>query len=293
MESVKDKIKQAISNKTYVAIKDTYTSNVQGKPTKQTKYRIVELDTYKRLAKGVKIRLNKDTKKLEEYIDKNPHKVQELGRSQSKEEAKKCVTFTSNSGPMFIIGSVGVGMLNNRVCGYIILLSHIIGSVINGLIYRNIKITENNTKNSKNYIKNNNFSLSNSILDSISSILLIGGIMIIAFIIIEIVENFNLFLPIINLLKKCGISSQISSSFLSGIFEMTKGCLGISSTTISLKLKTILSCSLITFGGLSTSLQAMAFLKEICSYKFFITQKITHMLLSTCICVILCFLFSI
>lgn len=89
MESVKDKIKQAISNKTYVAIKDTHTYNKDGKQTKQTKYRIVELDTYKRLAKGVKIRLNKDTKKLEEYADKNPHNVQELGRSQSRDEAKK------------------------------------------------------------------------------------------------------------------------------------------------------------------------------------------------------------
>lgn len=89
MESVKNKIKQALSYKTYVAIKDTYTPNVNGKPTKQTKYRVVELETYKRLAKGVKIRFNKDTKKLEEYTDKNPHKVQELGRSNTKEEAKK------------------------------------------------------------------------------------------------------------------------------------------------------------------------------------------------------------
>ena len=118
----------------------------------------------------------------------------------SKEDAKKCVTFTSNSGPMFIVGTVGIGMLNNNICGYIILASHIIGSLLNGLLYRNVKTDENYTKNDKNIVKNGNFSLSNSILDSISSILLIGGIMVIAFIIIEIIiiswdPSHNRFLP--------------------------------------------------------------------------------------------------
>lgn len=88
MESVKDKIKQAFDDRVYVAIKDTYTSNVNGKPIKQTKYRIVELKTYNNLSKGIQLRKNKETGRLEEYKVSNPHKVQELGRSTSKEEAK-------------------------------------------------------------------------------------------------------------------------------------------------------------------------------------------------------------
>lgn len=57
----------------------------------------------------------------------------------SKNDAQKCTSFTSNSGPMFIVGSVGIGMLFSATCDYIILISHIIGALINGLIYRNLK----------------------------------------------------------------------------------------------------------------------------------------------------------
>lgn len=91
MESVKTKIKAVFANKTYVAIKDTHTTNIQGKPTTQTKYRVVDNDTYKRLLKGVKFRKNKDTGRYEEVEDTNPHKVQELGHASTKEEAKQFI----------------------------------------------------------------------------------------------------------------------------------------------------------------------------------------------------------
>ena len=53
--------------------------------------------------------------------------------SITKEEAYKITTFTSNSGPMFILGSVGIGMLASKKLGIIILISHILGALINGL----------------------------------------------------------------------------------------------------------------------------------------------------------------
>ena len=57
----------------------------------------------------------------------------------SKSDAKKIVSFTSNSGPMFIIGSVGVGLFIDAKIGYIIMISHLVGAILNGLLYRNIK----------------------------------------------------------------------------------------------------------------------------------------------------------
>lgn len=136
-----------------------------------------------------------------------------------------------------------------------------------------------------------NWSLSSCVNDSIISILMIGGIICISFIIIELLNNLNVFYPFIYIFAKCGISPEISSSILNGALEMTKGCLSISTCLISLKLKTILSCSIISFGGLSTILQAMSFLKTITTYKLFILQKITHTLFATIICVILSFIF--
>ena len=55
----------------------------------------------------------------------------------TKQEVNRVITFTSTSGPLFIIGSVGVGMLNSFKCGLVMLLCHILASLINGLLYRN------------------------------------------------------------------------------------------------------------------------------------------------------------
>lgn len=208
----------------------------------------------------------------------------------SQAEAKKCITFTSNSGPMFIIGSVGIGMLISIKSAYIIYFSHILGAICNGIIYRNIK-SENANINTQNKFKNVDTTLSSCVTDSIFSILLIGGIMVIAFIVIEIANSLNLFYPLITLLSKIGIPQEITTSMIDGFFEITKGCLSVSNLNLSLSYKTILSSAVISFGGISTILQAMAFLKNIVTYKFFIKQKFTHMILSTLFCVLLCLIF--
>ena len=58
----------------------------------------------------------------------------------SKSDAFKMCSFCSTSGPMFIIGTVGITMLGQAVYGYIIFFSHIIGALINGILYRNLKV---------------------------------------------------------------------------------------------------------------------------------------------------------
>lgn len=209
----------------------------------------------------------------------------------TKLEAKKTLTFTSNSGPMFILGSVGIGMLQNQKIGFILLFSHIISAIFNGLLYKNIK-GENTYKNSKNLYSQTG-DLSTSVNNSISAILTVGGMVIVAFIFIEILNNFNIFYPIIFIFSKIGINANISSGIINGFFEITKGCLNISSLDILPIFKTTILSFIISFGGLCTTLQAMAFLKEITSYKFFILQKITHAILSCFACVILCLIFRV
>ena len=56
----------------------------------------------------------------------------------TKEEIVRINSFTSTSGPMFIIGSVGIGLFN-PTAGIIIFVSHVLGALLNGLIYRNYK----------------------------------------------------------------------------------------------------------------------------------------------------------
>ena len=206
--------------------------------------------------------------------------------SISESEIKTITAFTSNSGPMFILGTVGIGMLLSRTAGIIIFISHILGALINGFIYKRQNGKEIKIKCLQNENKD---TLTESMYNSIQSILMVGGYVVICFVLSNILIDLKIFNPIAiaieNIFK---IDRNIIVNILSGLIEMTNGCLSISSTNLSLQIKTIMCCFLISFGGISTLLQAMSFLKKCgVSYKLFIIQKITHSIISTISCVLL------
>ena len=209
----------------------------------------------------------------------------------SKEEAYKITTFTSNSGPMFILGSVGIGMLASRKLGIIILISHILGALINGLIYRNHK--EKNTEINKKIIEKNNLSIGDLMWNTVHSVLIIGGFIALFFVIIEIINNLNVFSPISNLFSKIfNCDANIFTAIFNGIFEITRGCLDISKLGLSELISGTLCTFIISFGGLATTMQALVFLKKFdMRFSFFIKQKITHAIFASVISFILLLIF--
>lgn len=209
----------------------------------------------------------------------------------SKEEAYKITTFTSNSGPMFILGSVGIGMLASRKLGIIILISHILGALINGLIYRNHK--ENSTEINKKIIEKNNLSIGDLMWNTVHSVLIIGGFIALFFVIIEIINNLNIFSPISNLFSKIfNCDANIFTAIFNGIFEITRGCLDISKLGLSELVSGTLCTFIISFGGLATTMQALVFLKKFdMRFSFFIKQKITHAIFASVISFILLLIF--
>lgn len=209
----------------------------------------------------------------------------------SKEEAYKITTFTSNSGPMFILGSVGIGMLASRKLGIIILISHILGALINGLIYRNHK--ENSTEINKKIIEKNNLSIGDLMWNTVHSVLIIGGFIALFFVIIEIINNLNIFSPISNLFSKIfNCDANIFTAIFNGIFEITRGCLDISKLGLSELISGTLCTFIISFGGLATAMQALVFLKKFdMRFSFFIKQKITHAIFASVISFILLLIF--
>ncbi len=209
----------------------------------------------------------------------------------SKEEAYKITTFTSNSGPMFVLGSVGIGMLTSRKLGIIILISHILGALINGLIYRNHK--ENSTEINKKIIEKNNLSIGDLMWNTVHSVLIIGGFIALFFVIIEIINNLNIFSPISNLFSKIfNCDANIFTAIFNGIFEITRGCLDISKLGLSELVSGTLCTFIISFGGLATTMQALVFLKKFdMRFSFFIKQKITHAIFASVISFILLLIF--
>ena len=172
------------------------------------------------------------------------------------------------------------------------LISHIIGALVNGILYRNKKFKEHSFPHQVSPTqKDTDNILSSSVLDSITSIMLVGGIIVVAFIIIEIFRDINLFYPLTQSLSFFKIPQSISSAIIDGLFEITKGSISISKLSINQDLKIIICSTLIAFGGFCTLFQSMAFVKKFCTFRFMLLQKTTHALFSCVVSVILVMIF--
>ena len=206
-------------------------------------------------------------------------------------DAQKILSFCSTSGPLFVIGSVGVGFFLSQKIGILLFVIHLISSVINGIIFGHIKMFKKNKQyNQKNITsninqnggttKNNSFSLDDCMYSSIRSVLVVGGFIIIFYVCIQILLDYNLLYPLTKLFEILGLNATESQGFCAGLFEITKG-ISILSKSSNLKLAFCLSSFLISFSGISILLQSITFLdKTNVNKKVFVFQKFCHGLIS-------------
>lgn len=72
----------------------------------------------------------------------------------SKEECERLLSFTNNSGPLFIIGTVGISMFGNTTIGILLLITHILASLTVGICFRfykkDVDVSYKNLNTSKN-----------------------------------------------------------------------------------------------------------------------------------------------
>lgn len=54
----------------------------------------------------------------------------------SKEECERLLAFTNNSGPLFIIGTVGISMFYNSLIGVLLFITHLLACLTVGFIFR-------------------------------------------------------------------------------------------------------------------------------------------------------------
>ena len=198
----------------------------------------------------------------------------------SEKQASTITSFCSTSGPLFILGTVAIGMFNNSKVGLIIIISHISGALINGLFYKCKKennIFALNTTNTQNV-------LNESMTSSVTSIMAVGGFIALFYMILQILLALNIISPLCIILDKIGIEPAITTSIFCGIMEVTTGCLFLSKIGLSLIPLTAIATFLISFGGLSIHAQAFCFLKSFnMKYSTFLRQKITQAVISTII----------
>ncbi len=116
----------------------------------------------------------------------------------SKIEAERLIAYTNNSGPLFILGTVGIALFGNKRVGFILLISHILASLMVAYCFRfwkkdkfdiNYRETKFNSKLTPMKISDIGEILGTSIKKAISTILLIGGFIVIFSVVLSILQT--------------------------------------------------------------------------------------------------------
>ena len=213
----------------------------------------------------------------------------------TKVEGERMLAFTNNSGPLFILGTIGIGIFKDATTGIILLITHFLAGLTVGFLFRFWKY-----KGTKNCAGNNSYTqlsddlklsslggiIGNSITNSINTILLIGGFVVMFSVVISILQNSNILKILVTCLEPIfttlNIPTKFCPGFISGIFELTNGLniiCTINEKKISINI--ILASFLLGLGGISVLLQVWSCIsKTDLSIKPYIIGKVLHALFS-------------
>lgn len=215
----------------------------------------------------------------------------------TKEEAERMLAFTNNSGPLFILGTVGITLFGNSTIGFLLLLTHILACLSVGIIFRFWKCKSNSYSTHKSNVNTKNkeevnFSnlgdiLGKSIMSSIKTVVMIGGFVVLFSVILSILKSSNVISilgkTLYPFLKYLSIQNfEFSNSIVCGILELTNGVMKISSIACrEISINIILTAFLLGFGGLSILLQVYSIIaKSNISIKSYFIGKLLHGILA-------------
>lgn len=204
----------------------------------------------------------------------------------SQEECERLLAFTNNSGPLFIIGTVGIGLFKDACIGILLFITHILACITVGFLFRWWKVSNKRTKTIGSFspVSNSSISISNlgnilatSIMGAINTLFLIGGFIVLFSVVISILKNSKILETlsyiVSPLLNKFGISSMFSEGIFSGLIELTNGVCSIATIPNKLISINIIICAfLLGFGGLSVALQIFSIISK---YKIPIKSYLT------------------
>ena len=235
----------------------------------------------------------------------------------TKVECERLLSFTNNSGPLFIIGTIGVSLFGSSTIGFLLFTTHILACLTVGFLFRfwksyskskhisNAYYYEKNNKfnatkkphsfsspvnqNIKKGIQNKQVSLSNlgaiiseSITSSFSTLVMIGGFVVLFSVIISIFNASHLIIVTSNFVAPIFDFLHIPQSFIAplitGILEITNGISLIANIHIKeISLNITFTAFLLGFGGISVFLQVLSITsKTDLSIKPYIIGKILH-----------------
>ena len=198
--------------------------------------------------------------------------------------AKKMLSFTSATGPMFVVGAVGTQILHSYRAGLCILAAHYLATFLNGLLYRGRKQKYGHCDNVTSLVQMDKLLWETAYNTVIS--LLVSCVYIVMFnMIADVLNDIGVFGAIADGLSTLGVTTALGSALVYGFTEMTRGCVMLAETALPLATTAPLCCLLVSFGGLGVCLQSTAYLTK-CHVKplYYLATKTTQALMAFGLC---------
>ena len=206
----------------------------------------------------------------------------------SETGAKRILPFTSATGPMFVIGAVGAGLLGDVNAGLCIAASHYLATVLNGLLYRK-KSSVPSAPLPVLPLASDKL-LWNTAVNTATSLLVAGVFIVIFNLLADLSCDLLLTQALTNELIIFGVSGDKAEAITFGLIEMTRGCSKLAMIA-SPKEVAPLCAFVVTFGGCSVALQSVAYLAKCkISPAYYLLTKTTQSLIALGLCYLFCLL---
>ncbi len=208
----------------------------------------------------------------------------------TKLEAERLVSFTNNSSPLFIFGAVSVGFFHDAKLGLLLAVCHYLSNMIVGILMRFHGRKTETSKKIKQAAKVSHKPsitaalksmhrtrlkdgravgeiLGDSVLQSIKTLIMVGGFIILFSVIIQLLHLVHFSVIIGNIFSGLfyiiGIPVHFGEAFFSGLFEITLGVTLISQFETDFLLhKAILISFILGFNGFSIQAQVASILAK-------------------------------
>jgi sporulation integral membrane protein YlbJ len=231
----------------------------------------------------------------------------------NREEGERLVAFTTSSDPIFLIGAVSIGFFHDASLAIILAVAHYGGSILIGLMMRfhgrKYPPTEQKST-SKGWVWKRAFDamhtarigdgrsigtlLSQSILQSLSLIFVVGGLVVFFSVVLEVLTAAKvmnaMYLLIDSILRFTGLPLELTQAVMNGLFEVTLGAkaAGNAPAALALSSKVAIGAFILSWGGMSVHAQIVSLLSHTnLRYLPFVIARFIHALLSAAIVLVI------
>lgn len=202
----------------------------------------------------------------------------------TKSQAQRLTMFCNNTGPLFVVGAVGEGMLGNGKTGLCLLAVQYFSALIIGII-SGIFAKRENIEINRPSVTDFKISdvLSQSVMSGVDGITLVGGFIVFFSVICATAESCKILdlaaMPL-------PMEKECAKGFISGILEVTNGA---GRLTKANNINFPLLCGIISWGGLSIHAQSASFISAAgLSVKKYLLGKSAQAIIAFIIAHIIC-----